>query len=148
MSVLVALLRVVFGFVAAVLAAGVVQVLFVAGLDGVLDSGAGPNVARLQSLGLLALLAATQSAVFAAPFAFLAAAVAAWLPLRSVFFFIAAGLATALAGFFAQYAGEAGPQTILNRYALAAYVTSGFIGGVVYWLVAVEKSRKSKADPS
>lgn len=138
---LVSLIRIIFGFLAAALAAGLVQVLFVAG-DELL---AGVSAARLQSLGLLMLLAATQSAVFAAPFAFLAAAVAAWQPIRSALFFVAVGIAIALAGFFAQYAAEAGPHTILNRYAFAAYAASGLAGGLVYWLVAVQKQRRAPA---
>lgn len=132
---LVALIRFIFGFIAAVLVAGLVQVLFVAGGDLLQGMPAG----RLESLGLLALLAATQSAVFSLPFAVLAAVVAAWLSIRSVLFSVAAGLAIGLAGFLAQYAGEVGPETILNRYALTAYLVSGFAAGFVYWYVAVPK---------
>jgi hypothetical protein len=138
---LVSLIRFIFGFVAAVLVAGAVQVLFVAGEDLV----AGVSGSRLESLGLLVLLAATQSAVFSAPFAVLAAIVAAWMSVRSVLFFAAAGIAIALAGFLAQYAGEAGPGTILNRYALAAYAASGFAAGLAYWYVAVPKKRPAQA---
>ncbi len=139
---LVAIIRVMFGFIAAVLVAGAVQVLFVAGPD---DISAGISASRLQDLGLLTLLAATQSAVFSAPFVFLAAAVAAWLPIRSGLFFVLVGIAVALAGFFAQYVGEGGTQTILNRYALAAYVASGFAAGLVYWIVAVPKPKRSQS---
>jgi hypothetical protein len=137
---IVALIRILFGFVAAALVAGLVQVLFVAGADvGGLSSG------RLESLGLLVLLAATLSAVFAAPFALLAAGFAGWQNVRSPLFFIGAGLAIGLAGFFTQYVGEAGPQTILNRYALVAYVCSGFAAGLIYWYVAVPKKRRPKS---
>jgi hypothetical protein len=136
---IVTLIRIFFGFVAAALVAGLVQVLFVAGADiGELSSG------RLESLGLLVLLAATLSAVFATPFALLAAGFAAWQQIRSPLFFVGAGLAIGLAGFFTQYVGEAGPQTILNRYALAAYAASGLAAGLIYWYVAVPKKRPSK----
>ncbi len=137
----VAIVRGILGFIAAVLVAGVVQVLFVAGADifGGLD--------RLESLGLLALLAATQSAVFSAPFAVLAAVIAGWQSLRSLVFYISAGLVIALAGFFAQFASEAGPGTILNRYALAAYLTSGLAAGLTYWYVAVPKRRAITPNP-
>ena len=134
---LVSLIRFFLGFVAAVLVAGVVQVAFVAGTDVL--SGA-----RLQGLGLLVLLAATQSAVFSAPFAILAAMVAASQPIRSLVYFAAVGLAIGLAGFVAQYVGEAGPETILNRYALAAYVVSGLAAGLAYWYVAVPKRRPGR----
>lgn len=130
----VALIRFIFGFIAAVLVAGVVQVAFVAGGDLVRAP-----ISTVESLGLLVLLAATQSAVFSGPFAVLAVVAAAWLPTRSVFYFAAVGLLIAAAGFFAQYVGEAGPTTILNRYALTAYLTSGLLGGLAYWLVAAPK---------
>lgn len=136
----VALIRFILGFAAAVLVAGAVQVLFVAGGD--LIQGAS---GRLEGIGLLMLLAATQSAVFSGPFAVLAALIAGWLSIRSVLFFAGAGIAIALAGVLAQYAGEVGPETILNRYALAAYVASGFAAGLAYWYAAVPKKRPSKA---
>lgn len=137
----VALVRFVLGFVAAVLVAGAVQVLFVAGSDLVRGAAGG----SLANLGLLVLLAATQSAVFAAPFAVLAAVFAGWMPIRSLLYYVAIGLAIALAGFLAQYVGEAGPETILNRYALSAYLISGFAGGFAYWYVAVPKKRSAEA---
>lgn len=136
----VALVRFVFGFVAAVLIAGAVQVLFVAGNDLVRGSAG-----NLTSLGLLVLLAATQSAVFAAPFAVLAAIFAGWMPIRSVLYYVGIGLVIALAGFLAQYVGEAGSGTILNRYALSAYLVSGFTGGFAYWYIAVPKKRSPEA---
>jgi len=132
MSVIVAIVRFVFGFLAAVLAAGIVQVLFVTGLDGLLAS-------LSDSLGLLMLFAATQSAVFAGPFAVLAAVLASWQSIRSGLYFTAVGGLIGIAGFLAQYAGEGGGQTILNRYALAAYAVSGLAGGIAYWLVGVPK---------
>ncbi len=140
----VAIIRFVLGFVAAVLAAGAVQVLFVAGLDGLVSA----DEARLETLGLLALLAATQAAVFAAPFAIITAVVSSWLPVRSVLYFGGAGIAIALAGFAAQYIGEAGDGTILNRYALAAYAASGLAAGLVYWLVAVPRYRPASPAPA
>lgn len=132
----VAIVRFILGFIAAALTAGIVQVLFVAGLDGVRTGGPVP----IEGMGLLVLLAATQSAVFAAPFAVLAAVVAAWLPVRSRFYFLGVGLAIGLGGFFAQHVGESGPHTILNRYALTAYAVSGLAAGLVYWLAGVPKS--------
>ncbi|WP_439543640.1 hypothetical protein [Hyphomicrobium sp.] len=136
MSVVVAIVRFTLGFAAAALTAGAVQALFVAGADGL-------ALARLESLGLLTLLAATQSAVFALPFAALAALVAAWLPIRSRLYFVACGILIALAGFSAQYVSEAGAQTIYNSYALAAYVASGLAAGLMYVLVAVPKNQAS-----
>lgn len=136
MSVVLGIFRFVLGFAAAALTAGLVQALFVVGADGLmLDS------AQLERLGLLTLLAATQSAVFAAPFAVLVVLVAAWLPIRSGLYFVTCGLLIALAGFSAQYVSEAGTQTIYNSYALAAYVVSGLAAGAAYALVANTNSR-------
>jgi hypothetical protein len=139
------MIRIIFGLALAALAAGLVQVLFVAGDELPLLAQGGLSAERAQSLGLLTLLAATQSAVFAAPFAFLAAAIAAWQPIRSLLFFAGVGVAIAAAGFLAQYSAEAGPNTILNRYALAAYLASGLAGGLMYWLLAVPKKPKPAA---
>ncbi|WP_072396118.1 hypothetical protein [Hyphomicrobium sp. CS1GBMeth3] len=140
---LVSLIRFVFGFLVAVLVAGAVQVLFVAGGDLLASLS---SAERWQSLGLLALLAATQTAVFSIPFAVLAAAVAAWLPARSALYFLAAGVGIGLAGFFVQYISETGPQTILNLYALAAYAASGAVGGLAYWALAAPQPRPSTAE--
>ena len=119
----VTVVRIILGFIAAVLVAGAVQVLFVAGYDDLLKGNFSAISDQLEGLGLLTLLAATQSAVFSAPFAFLAAAIAAWQPIRSGLFFIAAGI----------------------LIALAAYVASGFAAGLVYWLVAVPRARPASA---
>lgn len=137
---LIALIRFVFGFTAAMLVAGVVQVLFVAGAD-LLRGGAGSP----SSLGLLMLLAATQSAVFAAPFAILAAIFSPSRRAPAAAYFVAVGLLIAFAGFLAQYAGETGAETIFNRYALAAYLVSGFAAGLTYWYTAVPKKQSSTA---
>jgi len=138
---LISMARFIVGFAAAALVAGAVQVVFVTGPSDLLAV----NVDRLESRGLLVLLAATQSAVFAAPFAVLAALVASWQPIRSKFYFSAIGLLIGLAGFLAQYVGEDGPTTILNRYALVAYAVSGLVAGLVYWLVAVPKRTAAKS---
>ncbi len=134
---LLSLVRFVLGLAAAALVAGAVQVAFVAGGD--LFAGG-----RLERLGTLALLAAVQSAVFAAPFALLAAGLASRLTIRSRLYFAAAGVAIALAGFFVQSLRETGVEAALslNRYALAAYAASGLAAGLAYRLVAVPKRRQ------
>lgn len=135
----VSIVRFILGFLAAALVAGVTQVLFVTGLDGLRIWV--PDL--IDSMGLLALLAATQSAVFSLPFAMLAAVMASWLAVRSRFYYMGVGLAIGLGGFLAQHVGEAGPNTIYNRYALTAYAISGLAAGFVYWLVGVPKRRKA-----
>jgi len=131
------ILRVVFGFVLACLAAGLTLVLFVytplelAGLTADLAA------ARLSEAGILALAAATHAGVFAAPFALAGAAFGEWRSLRSPAYYGLLGVAVAAAGFFVQYRSEAaGDLSILNTYALSAFALTGLIGGLLYWLGA------------
>lgn len=92
---------------------------------------------RLGEFGMLALLAATHSAIFAAPFALLAAIVGEWQSIRNPIYYAATGILIALGGFAAQYSSEAGAAaSIANNYALKAFLTAGFFGGVSYWMFA------------
>ena len=95
---------------------------------------------------MLSLRAASQFAVFSAAFAFIVAGIAEWLGLRSPGYWLAAGTGIALLGFVAQYTSEvSGQQSILNGYALQSYLTAGFFGGLVYWLVAGVRSGSTRA---
>jgi hypothetical protein len=123
------LVRVVFGFAVASVAAGLTQAIFVTAPSDI--------SANLEGTGTLALLAATHSAIFAAPFVAAACLIGERGRIRSVVFYMLAGVLIALAGFLAQYSSEvAGQPTIVNNYALKAYLTAGFFGGLVYWLLA------------
>jgi hypothetical protein len=131
------ILRVVFGFVLACLAAGLTLVLFV--YTPLELTGLTANVAasRLGEAGILALAAATHVGVFSAPFALAGAAFGEWRSLRGPAYYALLGVAIAAAGFFAQYHSEAaGDLSILNTYALSAFALTGLIGGLVYWLGA------------
>jgi hypothetical protein len=128
--------RVLFGLIAANLVAGVVQVLFVITPAELMTLGGDALIERLQSAGILVLFAASQSAVFSAPLALIAIALAEWQRIRSIFFYVALGLAVAGSGFLAQYMGEGGATTIVNTYALTAYATTGFVAGIVFGWVA------------
>ena len=75
--------------------------------------------------------------MFAAPFAFLAAAIAEWQGVRSIFYHLLAGIGIAAAGFAAQYFAQAPDgDSLLNGYAVAAYAATGCIGGLFYWTFA------------
>lgn len=127
-------IRVLFGFIAASLAAGLVLVLFVNTPN---DLAAELSGDRLSETGVLALAVGTQAAVFAAPFAFIGAALSEWKGYASWLYSALVGVIIAAIGFAVQYAGEAGvPHTIFNSYALAAFIVSGLVGGLVYWLLA------------
>lgn len=131
------LVRSLIGFLLACLAAAVTQVLFVITpadlylleVDQRLEQG-GRALA-------LALSAATQFAVFAAPFALAAVIFGFVQEFRGWAYYVFVGLAIALLGFAALYAGETQSDfTIANSYAIAAFAFSGIIAGYVFWLVA------------
>lgn len=127
-------LRIVLGYVLAVLAAGLTQVLFALPPTELASLSGDALIARLSLLGIYALAASTHAAIFAVVFAAVAIALAEWQRVRNAFFYIMTGAAIALAGFLAQYASENAAQpTIVNTYALLAYVVTGVIAGAVYW---------------
>ncbi|RUP00187.1 hypothetical protein [Hyphomicrobium sp.] len=129
------LARIVFGWAVASLAAGLVTVLFVD-----IDVLAGPLDRLPKTLSEtfdLALLAATHIAIFASVFVLITAVISEWFSIRTLAFYLLVGIAIAFLGFSVQYASEvAGQPTILNNYAVKAFMTVGFAGGFVYWLSA------------
>ena len=147
MGIIKTLARILAGFLLACFVAGLVQVMYVwtpAELASV-PSAAFP--AKAGSTLELALLAGTHSAIFGAAFALIAAGIAEWLSIRSIGYFLFAGTAIALLGFTAQYASEvSGQPTILNNYALQAYLTAGFFAGLAYWLSAGHRAGEHRRD--
>jgi len=86
---IVSMLRVIVGFVVACLVAGLAIVLFVyTPLELVTEHGGD----RASEAGLLALAAATHTAVFAAPFALIAAAFAEWQRIGSWLYYALVGV--------------------------------------------------------
>jgi hypothetical protein len=125
-------LRVLVGFGLACCVAGVVQLGFAA--PGQVLTG---DPARLSDAAIPILLTATHSAVFSAPFALVAAAIGEWQSIRGIVYYVLSGIAIAVAGFIALYSGETGgARSIVNQYAVAAYLSAGLAGGLVYWLCA------------
>jgi hypothetical protein len=131
------LLRVLFGFVVACLVAGVATVAFVVTPADLATQPDGIWSERLGSAGVLAMLAATHTAIFAFPFALIAIALGEWQRIRTWIFYVLAGIAISFGGFVAEYLAEAANQpSIVNDYAMRAFLTVGFFGGLAYWLVA------------
>ena len=129
--------RVFLGFLFACLAAGIVQLLFVHGFQDLAGVSADEAKTRLSDALVMVLAIATHSALFAAPFALIVAAIGEWLGQRRALFYIFAGAAIAGCGFYAEFQSEpAGAPTILNTYAGIAYAVTGAIAGWVYWYVA------------
>ena len=128
-------IRVLFGFALASIAAGLTMVLFVTTPVELVNAPADTAVDLLTANGMLALAAATHSAVFAAPFALLAAAIGEWRGRSHWLYYVMAGILIAGLGFLVQHWSERGEQmSIVNNYALAAFLTTGFVAGMVYWL--------------
>ena len=125
--------RVLLGYLIACFAAGLTTVLFAwtpADLSVMQGELANDKLA-------LAMPVATQAAIFAAPFAFLAIAFGESRHWRDWAYYAAAGMAIALFGYLAQYQSEAPSQTwsvAASNYPLIAFITSGFVGGLVYWI--------------
>lgn len=138
--------RILTGLIAAYVAAGLVQALFV--VTPWEMAGAATPAERLETASYFAGVAATQSAVFATPFAVLAVLFAEWQGIRSWVFYALAGLAIALAGFAAQYSSEGGGATIMNDYAFRAFLTTGFVAGFVYWMIAGRSGGGAAVPPS
>jgi hypothetical protein len=132
-----ALLRILFGFIVACLIAGVATVAFVVTPADIAGLSGDALWERLGYAGVLSLQAATHSSLFAIPFALIAIAVAEWQAVRSWLYYVIVGLAIAVGGFVAEYLAEvSGEPTIVNDYAIRAYLTVGFVGGLAYWLFA------------
>ncbi len=126
-------LRVIFGFALACLAAGLTVVLFVYNPIELADL----QSERLSEVVLMTLFAATHSAMFAAPFALIGAGFGEWQRIGSWMYYVLVAIAIAAIGFLAQFWTEAqGEATIVNSYAVTAFVLTGFVSGFVYWLFA------------
>ena len=132
------LVRILVGFIAACLAAAVVKIGYVAPPSELWSLPHDAMARRLSDLGELILLTATHQAIFAAPFAIIALALAEWQRWRDLAYYAFIGVAIAITGFGLLYSSETGSQaeTIVNDYAIKAFLTAGFFGGFAYWLFA------------
>ena len=127
-------LRVIIGFVIACLAAGLTMVLFVYTPLEMATEAMGD---RVSEAALLSLAAATHSAVFAAPFAFIGAGFGEWQKIGAWLYYALVGIVIAGVGFLAQFRAETGGEpTIVNSYAVTAFIATGFVAGIAYWLFA------------
>ena len=137
-------IRVLFGFVLACLAAGLTMVLFV---FTPLEVTGMPSD-RLSEVGLLTLAAATHSAVFAAPFALIGAVFGEWQRVGGWLYYVLVAIVIAGIGFTAQSWTESiGEASIINSYAVSAFLLTGFVAGMVYWLVAGRYASRGPIEP-
>ncbi len=124
------LFRILIGYALASIAAGGVQTLFVLSPLEVLGS-----LERAGQAGLLTLMAGTQTATFAAPFAGIAIILSEWLARRDLATYAAFGLAIGATAFIAVSTGSDGDR-LFHAYAGLAFLTAGFAGGLVYGLIS------------
>ena len=129
------IIRVLIGFALAALAAGLTKVLFAITPAQLASLPADVMYDRLGKVGEWALLAATHSAIFAAPFALVGAAIGEWRRIKDWSYYALVAMAISIVGYLAQFSSEAaGNPTVINNYALTAFLTTGFVSGLVYWL--------------
>jgi MFS family permease len=131
------LFRVLFGFAIACLIAGVATVAFVVTPADIANLPAEAQPERLGNAGVLALLAATHSAIFAFPFALIAIGIGELWRVRSWLYYVLVAVAISVGGLASVYLNEVpGQPSIFNNYALGAFLTVGIAAGFAYWLVA------------
>jgi len=95
------------------------------------------NADRFFMAGFQLLASSIQVIMFAALPALAATAIAEWRGTDDWIFYALAAMLIAGVGFMAQYASELqGAPTIVNNYAFTAFMTGGFVAGMVYWLIA------------
>jgi len=141
------LVRILVGFTVACLVAGAATVAFVITPLDIVTLPAELRPDRLSSAGTLSLLAATHSAIFSFPLALIAILVAEWCCIRSWVYYAIVGILIAFAGFGAEYLNEVGGQpSIVNAYAIRAYLAVGFLGGLAYWLAAGRRGGGRRGD--
>jgi hypothetical protein len=123
------------GFILACPAAAATLILFVytpADLAG-LPSDIGAD--RLSEASLFALSVTPHVMMFAALPALIGIVFAERNDIAGLPFYVLVGIAIAALGFLTQHFSEApGQATILQNYALIAFLTAGTVAGLVYWL--------------
>lgn len=128
-------IRVVFGFVLACLAAAATLVLFVYTPAELVSMPSGMGADRTTEAGLFAVVVMPQVAAFAALPALIGVIIAERRGISSLGYYAILGIVIAALGFLLQHITETpGQTTILHNYALTAFLTSGLAGGLIYWL--------------
>jgi hypothetical protein len=133
------ILRAVFaivGFLIACLAAATTLVLFVYTPAEFVSLPSDMRSARLSEAGQFILAVVPHVAMFSAVFALFASAFAEVRGIRSWTYYALVGVGIAVAGFLIQHISEGpGQPSILQNYALLAFLIAGSIGGLAFWYV-------------
>ena len=128
-------IRVLFGFVVACVAAAATLVLFVYTPSELANLPADMRTDRIAEAGFFTLAVAPHVAMFAAVPALVGVIAGERRGISSWSYYVLAGIGIAVLGFLIQHFTETpGQTTILHNYALMAFLTAGFAGGCAYWL--------------
>jgi len=128
--------RVLTGLTVAMLVAAAIKVVHVITPASFIGLSSAEALGRLLRFADLTAVTATQQALFVLPLAVIAASVMEVNRARGLITSAVLGVVLAMAGFLVQWTGENAERTILNDYALRAYMIEGFFAGIAYWLVA------------
>ena len=125
------------GFGIACLAAALTLVLFVYTPAETLGMPSGMRADRLAEAWQFTLAVTPHVARFSAVFALLGIALAEARNIAGWPYYVLVGTGIAVAGFLIQHLSEGpGQPTILQNYALVAFLVAGAVGGLVYWYVS------------
>lgn len=128
------IIRILFGFILACLAAAATLILFVYTPAELASLPSGMRGDRTSEAGLFALVVTPHIVAFAALPALIGVIFAERRQISSWTFYVLAGIGIAVLGFLTQHFSEMpGDITILHNYALTAFLTAGFAAGLVYW---------------
>jgi len=141
-------IRVLFGFVLACLAAAATLVLFVYTPAELASLPSGMGADRIAEAGLFALAITPHIATVAALPALIGAIFGESKGISSWGYYALVGIGIAVLGFLMQHFSETpGQTTILHNYALTAFLTAGFAGGWAYWLFSGRHAAQLAATP-
>jgi hypothetical protein len=130
-------IRVLLGFILACPAAAATLVLFVYTPAELASLPSDISADRSGEAGLFALAVTPHVMMFSALPALIAITFAERNAIGSLPFYLIVGVAVAVLGFLTQHFSEApGQTTILQNYALIAFLAAGAVAGFVYWLVS------------
>jgi hypothetical protein len=141
-------IRALIGFILASPAAAAVLVLFVYTPAELASLPSDISSDRLGEAALFALAVTPHVMLFAALPALIGIVFAERNGVGGLSFYLVLGIAIAVLGFLAQHFSEApGQATILQNYALIAFLTAGAAAGFVYWLVSGRYARHKVPSP-
>lgn len=146
---IVRVIQVLVGFGIACLAAALTLVLFVYTPAETLGMPSGMRADRMIEAWQFTLAVTPHVATFSAVLALLAVALAEARRIAGWSYYALVGIGIAVAGFLVQHFSEGpGQPTILQNYALVAFLVAGAVGGLVYWYVSGRYARRRAAPKS